>query len=209
MQRNQALGLYGERVAAAHLRSLGMVVLARNWRCRFGEIDLVARDGSTFVICEVKTRTSRSTARRSRPSSGARPPGCAGWRRTGSRSTTSSRRPCASRSCRWSSRHAARRTSSAWPGSPDGGHPRGDLDGLAGVRSRWRSTSAAACRPPSSSGSPTPSSTRRATGCGRRSSTRARPGPTSASRSTWRRRPSQERRHFDLAIARRSSPPSG
>jgi putative endonuclease len=35
-----------------------MVVLARNWRCRFGEIDLVARDGSTLVICEVKTRTS-------------------------------------------------------------------------------------------------------------------------------------------------------
>ncbi|MGH3459787.1 YraN family protein [Aeromicrobium sp.] len=56
--RNQALGDFGERVAAAHLRSLGMVVLARNWRCRFGEIDLVARDGSTLVICEVKTRTS-------------------------------------------------------------------------------------------------------------------------------------------------------
>ena len=44
--RNRALGEYGERVAASHLRSLGMVVLARNWRCRFGEIDLV------------KTRTS-------------------------------------------------------------------------------------------------------------------------------------------------------
>ena len=56
--RNRALGEYGERVAASHLRSLGMVVLARNWRCRFGEIDLVARDGSTLVICEVKTRTS-------------------------------------------------------------------------------------------------------------------------------------------------------
>ncbi|MGA9100488.1 YraN family protein [Aeromicrobium sp.] len=59
-ERNQALGTYGERVAAAHLRSLGMVVLARNWRCRFGEIDLVARDGSTLVICEVKTRTGSS-----------------------------------------------------------------------------------------------------------------------------------------------------
>jgi putative endonuclease len=57
-ERNRALGEYGERVAAAHLRSIGMVVLARNWRCRFGEIDLVARDGSTLVICEVKTRTS-------------------------------------------------------------------------------------------------------------------------------------------------------
>src|SRR5688572_32790037 len=56
-ERNRALGLYGERVAADHLQSLGMVVLARNWRCRFGEIDLVAREGSTLVICEVKTRT--------------------------------------------------------------------------------------------------------------------------------------------------------
>jgi putative endonuclease len=59
-ERNRALGLYGERVAADHLQSLGMVLLARNWRCRFGEIDLVARDGSTLVICEVKTRTGSS-----------------------------------------------------------------------------------------------------------------------------------------------------
>lgn len=54
--RNQSIGEYGERVAERHLRELGMVVLARNWRCRYGEIDLVARDGSTLVICEVKTR---------------------------------------------------------------------------------------------------------------------------------------------------------
>jgi len=59
-ERNRALGTYGERVAASHLRSLGMVVLATNWRCRYGEIDLVARDGSTLVICEVKTRTGSS-----------------------------------------------------------------------------------------------------------------------------------------------------
>lgn len=58
--RNQALGAYGERVAEAYLRSLGMVVLARNWYCRFGEVDLVARDGSTLVFCEVKTRTGTS-----------------------------------------------------------------------------------------------------------------------------------------------------
>ncbi len=56
--RNRALGDYGERVAADHLRSVGMVILDRNWSCRFGEIDIVARDGSTLVICEVKTRTS-------------------------------------------------------------------------------------------------------------------------------------------------------
>ncbi|MGA8988229.1 YraN family protein [Aeromicrobium sp.] len=56
--RNKALGTYGERIAADHLESLGMVLLARNWTCRFGEVDIVARDGSTLVICEVKTRTS-------------------------------------------------------------------------------------------------------------------------------------------------------
>jgi putative endonuclease len=55
--RNKALGRYGENLAAAHLESLGMVVLQRNYRCKFGEIDIVARDGSTLVICEVKTRT--------------------------------------------------------------------------------------------------------------------------------------------------------
>lgn len=56
--RNKSVGDYGERVAAEHLRSIGMVVLATQWSCKFGEIDIVARDGSTLVICEVKTRTS-------------------------------------------------------------------------------------------------------------------------------------------------------
>ncbi|TCJ00299.1 YraN family protein [Aeromicrobium sp. IC_218] len=58
--RNKALGGYGERVAADHLVAQGMVILARNWTCRYGEIDLVARDGSTLVVCEVKTRTSET-----------------------------------------------------------------------------------------------------------------------------------------------------
>ena len=58
--RNDAVGLYGEQVAAEHLRSLGMVILAHRWTCRWGEIDLVARDGSTLVVCEVKTRTGSS-----------------------------------------------------------------------------------------------------------------------------------------------------
>lgn len=58
--RNRALGDYGERLAADHLRSLGMVILDRNWTCRFGEIDIVARDGDVLVVCEVKTRTSLS-----------------------------------------------------------------------------------------------------------------------------------------------------
>lgn len=58
--RNRALGDYGERVAARHLTEQGMVVLDRNWRCDEGELDLVLRDGSALVGCEVKTRTSLS-----------------------------------------------------------------------------------------------------------------------------------------------------
>ncbi len=58
--RNKALGSYGEGVAARHLTDAGMVVLERNWTCRFGEIDIVARDGDTLVFVEVKTRSGTS-----------------------------------------------------------------------------------------------------------------------------------------------------
>jgi putative endonuclease len=54
----QALGHYGEDVAARHLVDKGLVLIERNWRCDEGEIDLVLRDGVTLVVCEVKTRTS-------------------------------------------------------------------------------------------------------------------------------------------------------
>ncbi|WGX98704.1 YraN family protein [Nocardioides sp. L-11A] len=57
-QARQAIGAYGEEVAARHLAGLGMSVLERNWRCGEGEIDIVLRDGATLVVCEVKTRTS-------------------------------------------------------------------------------------------------------------------------------------------------------
>ncbi|MET9803284.1 YraN family protein [Streptomyces sp. NPDC006368] len=57
MNATGALGQYGERLAVRRLRRSGMDVLARNWRCgRTGEIDIVARDGDTVVVCEVKTR---------------------------------------------------------------------------------------------------------------------------------------------------------
>ncbi len=56
--RRQALGRYGENIACRYLCAQGMRVLARNWRCEVGEIDIVARDGDDLVICEVKTRTS-------------------------------------------------------------------------------------------------------------------------------------------------------
>ncbi|GAA0550356.1 YraN family protein [Paractinoplanes ferrugineus] len=56
----QAVGAYGERVAAQHLQEQGLVILHRNWRCSAGEVDLVLRDGDDIVFCEVKTR--RGTA---------------------------------------------------------------------------------------------------------------------------------------------------
>ncbi|MTD55295.1 YraN family protein [Amycolatopsis pithecellobii] len=54
------LGRRGEELAARHLESLGLVVLDRNWRCREGELDIVATDYQTVVVCEVKTRTGRN-----------------------------------------------------------------------------------------------------------------------------------------------------
>ena len=56
MRAKDALGRYGEDVAARFLAEQGFEVLARNWRCAAGEIDLVAREGAVLVVCEVKTR---------------------------------------------------------------------------------------------------------------------------------------------------------
>ena len=50
------LGVHGERIAAAYLTDAGLRLLDRNWRCREGELDIVARDGDALVFCEVKTR---------------------------------------------------------------------------------------------------------------------------------------------------------
>lgn len=54
----QALGASGEDLAAAWYERRGYRVVARNWRCRQGELDLVVRSGATVVFCEVKSRTS-------------------------------------------------------------------------------------------------------------------------------------------------------
>ena len=55
--RHLTLGRWGEGLAARHLEGLGLIVLTRNWRCREGELDLVATDGRILVVCEVKTRS--------------------------------------------------------------------------------------------------------------------------------------------------------
>ena len=51
------LGQSGESRAAAFLQTHGLKLLTRNWRCRFGEIDLVMQDGATLVFVEVRLRS--------------------------------------------------------------------------------------------------------------------------------------------------------
>jgi putative endonuclease len=51
------LGKEGEQAAAEYLQRAGLRVLARNWRCGEGEIDIVAADRRALVACEVKTRS--------------------------------------------------------------------------------------------------------------------------------------------------------
>jgi putative endonuclease len=58
VRAKDALGKYGEQLAAEHLEAAGLVLIQRNWRCRHGELDIVARDGDVLVICEVKARSS-------------------------------------------------------------------------------------------------------------------------------------------------------
>jgi putative endonuclease len=55
----QAMGAWGERVAERHLvDALGWRLVDKNWRCRHGEIDLIAEDSGVLVFVEVKTRRS-------------------------------------------------------------------------------------------------------------------------------------------------------
>jgi len=57
VRRHLRPGVSGEEIAAAHLRAAGLSVLARNYRCRGGELDLVAREpDGTVAFVEVKER---------------------------------------------------------------------------------------------------------------------------------------------------------
>ncbi len=56
----RGLGRRGEELAARQLVGKGFEIVARNWRCETGELDLVARDGECLVLVEVRTRRGRS-----------------------------------------------------------------------------------------------------------------------------------------------------
>ena len=54
--RRIGTGKRGEEIAVAHLRKAGYRIIAQNYRCLYGEVDVVAQDGDTFVFVEVKSR---------------------------------------------------------------------------------------------------------------------------------------------------------
>jgi putative endonuclease len=64
IDHRRALGRYGEKLAAEHLRARGFELLARNYRTRRGEIDLIAFDGHTLIFVQVKTRHTGTTQNR-------------------------------------------------------------------------------------------------------------------------------------------------
>ncbi|MGH3279255.1 MAG: YraN family protein [Trebonia sp.] len=57
MGAKDLLGKEGEQAAVSYLEGCGFRILDRNWRCADGEIDIVAAERRTFVVCEVKTRS--------------------------------------------------------------------------------------------------------------------------------------------------------
>jgi len=58
-EQRRTVGKAGEEAAVQYLLQRGYRILQRNYRCRFGEIDLIARDGGTLAFIEVKTRRSQ------------------------------------------------------------------------------------------------------------------------------------------------------
>ncbi len=55
------LGNYGEQLAARHLRQRGYTILAMNWACKYGELDIIAKHEDMLVFIEVRTRRALNT----------------------------------------------------------------------------------------------------------------------------------------------------
>lgn len=63
MGRNNIVGAWGESLAAEYLRKKRYKLMAANYRCRFGEIDLIVADSKYLVFVEVKLRKSDQFAK--------------------------------------------------------------------------------------------------------------------------------------------------
>ncbi len=61
--RRKRTGAAGEEAAAAHLREAGYDIVDRNWRCRFGEVDLIAAKDGAVVFVEVRARSATTLSR--------------------------------------------------------------------------------------------------------------------------------------------------
>ena len=171
-------------------RGTGHGSLARNWRCRLGEIDIVARDGGDLVFIEVKTRTSHDFGH---PFEAITPIKLARLRRLAI-AWCEARMPRHPASASTPSRcwppPRPRRSSSTSRGSADARrtHPLGRPARAHGLRGRGRGRPlVAAPRRSSSSASPMPPSPRHATACGRPRSTRGARCRSASSPSTSRR----------------------
>jgi len=58
VESTKTIGDKGEDIAVEFLENLGFEIIARNWRNRFGEIDIIAKDNDTLVFIEVKAKSS-------------------------------------------------------------------------------------------------------------------------------------------------------
>ena len=59
MYIKQRIGIIGEGIAANYLKSINYEILDRNFNCKQGEIDIIAKDKEEYVFVEVKTRTNK------------------------------------------------------------------------------------------------------------------------------------------------------
>jgi putative endonuclease len=63
MYSNRLLGAYGEKAATCYLENQGYTIIEKNYRCKLGEIDIIAVDGDVIAFIEVKTRRSEKFGR--------------------------------------------------------------------------------------------------------------------------------------------------
>lgn len=58
--KSSEIGAIGERKVAEYLKSKGCIIIKRNWKDRYGEVDIIAQDDKNIIFVEVKTRSFKS-----------------------------------------------------------------------------------------------------------------------------------------------------